>query len=203
MPTNVFPNHSVAPLCAGKIYTLYRMPGSNAYTLTIKSNDEILAIVDKETELDTLTHILNEIKTYQTVYGYSYVIRLNLDITEMDIDTFKYLYRALIQHNNDMDVYIYNAIGYGAILATLGRSKTMQIDGAYELCISKKDITRNPKIVELIKNQFARYLNELALSGEKWEDDIFYLGITFTIEDLCKHNLIDYVDAYDRIYSSK
>ena len=23
MPTNVFPNHSVAPLCAGKIYSLY------------------------------------------------------------------------------------------------------------------------------------------------------------------------------------
>lgn len=203
MPTTVFPNHAVAPLCAGKIYSLYRMPGSNAYTLTIKSKDEILAVVDKETELDTLTHILNEIKICSTVYGYPYTIKLNLDILEMDIDTFKYLYRALIQHNNEMDVYIYNVIGYGTLLATLGRSKTMQIDGAYELRISKKDITRNPKIVELIKNQFARYLNKLALSGEKWEDDIFYLGITFTIEDLCKHNLIDYVDAYDRIYSSK
>ena len=203
MSTQVFPNHSVAPLCAGKIYSLYRMPGSNAYELTIKSKDKILAVVDKETELDMLIHILNEIKTYQTVYGYSYVIRLNLDILEMDIDTFKYLYRALILHNNDMDVYIYNAIGYGAILATLGRSKTMQIDGTYDLCIPKQDIARNPKIIELIKNQFARYLNELALSGEKWEEDIFYLGITFTIEDLCKHNLIDYVDAYDRIYSNK
>ena len=190
-------------MCAGKIYTLYRIPGCNVYELTIRIKDEILAIVDGESELDTLVHTLNEIKTYQTAYGYPYVIKLNLDVITMDIDTFKYLYRALMLHNNDIEVYIYNAIGYGAILATLGRSKTMQIDGAYELCIPNIDITRNPKIVELIKSQFARYLNELALSGEKWEDDTFYLGITFTIEDLCKHNLIDYVDAYDRIYSNK
>ena len=201
MSSQVFPNHAVAPLCAGKIYSLYRMPGSNAYTLTIKSNDEILAIVDKETELDTLTHILNEIKTYQTVYGYSYVIRLNLDILEMDIDTFKYLYRALIQHNNDMDVYIYNAVGYGILLATLGRSKTIHIDANYYLYLPKKDVDNNPNLIEFTKRHFGPVADIWGTDDS--EAHRFSLGMKFTIDELYSRKLIDYVDTYDRIFTAK
>ena len=201
MPTTVFPNHAVAPLCAGKIYTLYRVPGCNVYELTIRAKDGVSAVVDGDSDLDTLVHTLNEIKTFQIAYGYQYVIKLNLDVVTMDVDTFKYLYRALMLHNNDIEVYIYNAIGYGAILATLGRSKTLHIDAEYCLNASKKDITNNPNIMELIKSQFGKYLNDLTSSDKEWDEDIFYLGITFSIEDLNKYNLIDYVDAYDKFYS--
>lgn len=201
MSSQVFPNHSVAPLCAGKIYSLYRTSDSNAYELTIKSKDEILAIVDKETELDTLANALNEIKTFQTVYGYSYVIKLNLDILEMDIDTFKYLYRILRQHSSDMDVYIYNAVGYGILLATLGCSKTIHIDANYYLYLPKKDVDNNPNLIEFTKRHFGPVADIWGTDDS--EAHRFSLGMKFTIDELYSRKLIDYVDTYDRIFTAK
>ena len=201
MSNQVFPNHSVAPICIGKIYSLYRTQDSNAYELTIKSKDDILAVVDKETELDTLAHALNEIKTFQMVYGYSYVIKLNLDILEMDMDTFKYLYRVLRQHSNDMDVYIYNAVGYGALLATLGRSKTIHIDANYYLYLPKKDVDNNPNLIDFTKRLFGPVAD--IWGTEDSEAHKFSLGMKFSIEELYSRRLIDYIDTYDRIFTVK
>ena len=200
MSNQVFPNHSVAPICIGKIYSLYRTHGTNVYRLYINTTDEIVSIVD-DNDLDTLIHTLNEIKAYHVTCGHPYIIKLNLDVIEMGISVFKRLYRALVQHYDNMDTYIYNAVGYGALLATLGRGKILHVDANYYLYLPKKDVDNNPNLIEFTKRHFGPVADIWGTDDS--EAHRFSLGMKFSIDELYSRKLIDYVDTYDEVVTAK
>ena len=94
-----------------------------------------------------------------------------------------------------------NAVGYGILLATLGRSKTIHIDANYYLYLPKKDVDNNPNLIEFTKRHFGPVADIWGTDDS--EAHRFSLGMKFTIDELYSRKLIGYVDTYDRIFTAK
>lgn len=191
--SNLFPVQSVAPLCAGKAFALYRETESNIYVLYI--ND----LMDTE-GLSTLRHALNDIKSLWSRYRYDYVIKLTIHATAGVYDAYNILFNALYQHRNNLQVHIEYAYGYAALLAMLASQRSIDVNATFTLSFpflakryGKEDVNVALWVNNLLKDKLPKE-NLIAIQSGRY--------ISLSVEELCKLEMVDYVYENDKRMSA-
>lgn len=191
--SNLFPIQTVAPLCAGKSFALHRETESNIYVLYI--ND----LMDTE-GLSTLRHALNDIKSLWSRYRYDYLIKLNIHATAGVYDAYNILFNALYQHRDNLQVHIEYAYGYAALLAMLAPQRSIDVNATYTLSFpflakrtSQTDVNVAIWVNNLLRDKLPKETLIAIQSGRT---------IGFSVEELCKLEMVDYVYENDKRMSA-
>lgn len=189
MSNNLFPVQSVAPLCAGKSFALYRETESNIYVLYI--ND----IMNGE-DLSTLRHALNDIKSLWARYRYDYLIKLNIHAKAGIYDAYNILFNALYQHRDNLQVHIEYAYGYAALLAMLAPQRSIDVNATFTLSFpffakrtSQTDVNVAIWVNNLLRDKLPKETLIAIQSGRT---------ISLSVDELCKLEMVDYVYENDK-----
>lgn len=181
---NLFPVQSVAPLCAGKSFALYRETESNIYVLYI--ND----MVDTEGLL-TLRHTLNDIKSLWSKYQYDYLIKLNINDPAGVYRAYNILFNALYPHRDNLQAHIEYAYGYAALLAMLASQRSIDVNATFTLSfpfLAKKYGQEDANVAIWVNNLLRDKLpkeNLMAIQSGR--------TIRLSVEELCNLGMVDYV----------